>query len=890
MNYLVPIPTSEALDTNTVLPDNTRPTLDSFALDMDSANLTLTFSETVNASSLQTNNIILHSTNSTYILTGGLVIDWYSTIVVMNLNDADFDRIKSMQSLCAGGITSDCSLTINQDAILDMSLNGNEGATLEPSVVVKDETPPYLVYYDLDLNSEELHLTFSEVVITNGDHTAQAITLLATPFEFDALSNDSKGININESDPESYAGVLQAYTLSGGYLSGPITVPDHPPVLTIDLLEKDLNILKSLEFVATGVYNTYLLIDSNAAVDYSGIPVTKQTSGKQVRAYTSDQTRPSLVDFQLDMNIGVLTMTFTETVNRFSLRTSFLFLQGSADSSLTDIYALTGGESTSYDNPVIEIELSISDVNEIKRRTLIATENSTTYLSINETAISDQDNNRVVTIPSDNGSLVGMYIADTTNPSLLQFSLDLNNGEIHLTFDETVNVSSFDIETLILSENTTKAGVNISLDFGILQSNDSTIISYQLNEDDLNYVKLENLCTAMQDGSDCYLSIFNDTVQDMNSNQVTATSLIVETYIADVTAPQIIFFAVNMSLGNITLEFSEAVDVTTFDPTQLTLHEFQERERATIFYNLTGGIRETTENGLFIDFYLSKDDLEFVRRNEELYISPVTSYISARAETVKDMSNNFLEPIGFKIADDYASDTIGPRVIGASLNLTEGTIKITFSETIRAVSFRPAEITLLNQANATSNDTVSFSLTGGTFGTEPEFDSTILKVYLTPDDIQEIQARDTLATSSENSFLTYTSLVATDLADNPADVIGVIQIVDFFSDLNDPQLFNFILLDLSQRLMIVEFDEPVDISTINVSHFILQAPSDNTFGNLPKIVLTGGDFEYLDPEANQKRVIILNFNAEDYKRIVLDDDIAKGQTPYTYITATGSCL
>lgn len=879
MNYLVPIPISGALDTDTVIPDQTRPILTSFSLDMDSANFTLTFSETINASSLQTSSLTLHSANSTYTLTGGFVIDEYSTVVVMNLNDADFDHIKAMTTLCVGDI-SHCLLTIDRDSILDMSLNGNNGTTLASTTVTMDTTPPYLVYYDLDMDSEELRLTFSELVITRDDRTVQGITLLATPFEFDALSNASKGINIDETDPESYSGVLQAYTLSGGNLSGSNTIPNHPPVLIISLTEKDLNLLKSLEFVATGFHNTYLLISSDAATDYSGIPIMEESSGKQVRVYTADQQRPGLIDFQLDMNIGVLTMTFTETVNRSSLLTPFIFLQGSEDSILTDIYALTGGESIDYDNPIIAVTLSIVDLNEIKRRNMIATDNTTAYLSLNEMAISDQDSNRVLPISSTTGRLAELYIPDITDPTLLLFSLDLNIGQIHLTFDETVNTSTFDITTLVLSENRTTAGANISLGIGVLLSNDSTVVSYQLNEDDLNYIKLENLCTALMSGSDCYLSIFNNTVQDMNSNPVTAAfgnnSLLVSPYTMDTTPPQIVYFAVNMSLGNVTLGFSEAVDVSTFDPTKITLHEFQDMELATIYYNLTGGTRITTENGLAIDFYFNKDDLEFLRRNEELFISPVTSYISASPGTVQDMSNNLLEPIGFKIADSYIPDTIGPRVIAASLNLTEGTLELTFSETIRAVSFRPSAITLLNQANIT-NDTVSYVLTGGNFGTGPEFDSTVVTLSLTPDDIREIQARNTLATSPEDSYLTYTSLLATDLASNSAELIDIIQITDYFRDSLDPKLFNFVQLDLSERLMIVEFDEPVDISTVNISHFILQETDRNIefLGN--RIVLTGGTFSYLDPEINQKKILVLQFNADDYRSIVLDDAIAKSQ-------------
>ena len=877
MNYLVPIPVSGALNTDTVYPDTTKPTLEYFALDMDSANLTLTFSETVNASSLSPNNIMFSNTNSSYALTGGFVIDIYDTEVIMNLNDADFDRIKSMPTLCASSATSDCLLNIESDAILDMSMNGNLPETLEPTKVTTDTTEPYLVYFDLDLNLEELHLTFSEVIVTSGQNTIQGITLLATPFEFDALSNDSRGIYIDESDAESYAGVLQAYTFSGGYLSGPNTIPDHPPVLIVSLNNKDLNLLKSLEFVATEFDNTFLLIAPESATDYRGNYIMKQNLGMQVRVYTPDQQRPSLTEFELDMDLGVLTITFSETVNRSSLQTSMISFQGSNDSTQSDLYSLNGGISTSYNNPIIKIMLSESDVNEIKARTLIATDNTTTYISLQETAIADQDGNLVLPIPSENGTLTSSYIPDTTNPQLLQFSLDLNTGYFHLTFDETVNVSSFNVETIIVSENTTSAGANISLEVGTLLSTDSTILSYRLSEDDLNYIKLEDLCTVEMDGSDCYLWIFNDTIQDMNSNPVVGAALNVNPYIADTTEPEIIYFAVNMSLGNVTLGFSEVVDISSFNPTHLVLHEFQEREHATIFYNLTGGTRVTQENGLFIDFYFNSADLEFLRRNEEIFISQVTSYISAGAETVRDMSNNPLMPLEFKIADNYARDTIGPRVTGASLNLTGGTLQLTFSETVRASSFRPTEITLLNQANVTLNNTVSFKLSGGTFGTEPEFDSTIITVLLTPDDVQEILSRETLATSADDSYLSYTLLVATDLAENPAEVSEIIQITDYFGDTLDPQLFSFIRLDLSDRLMILEFDEPVDISTINISLFFLQQPQNNILGETVPIQLTGGVFSYLEPDDNQKRVIILHFNEQDYRSIVLDEFFGKSE-------------
>lgn len=66
-----------------------------------------------------------------------------------------------------------------------------------------------------------------------------------------------------------------------------------------------------------------------------------------------------------------------------------------------------------------------------------------------------------------------------------------------------------------------------------------------------------------------------------------------------------------MSLGNVSLGFSETINVSTFMPTGLTLHSFGTPELSTVNYNLTGGVRLTTENGLTVDFYFNPEDLEF---------------------------------------------------------------------------------------------------------------------------------------------------------------------------------------------------------------------------------------------------------------------------------------
>ncbi len=58
----------------------------------------------------------------------------------------------------------------------------------------------------------------------------------------------------------------------------------------------------------------------------------------------------------------------------------------------------------------------------------------------------------------------------------------------------------------------------------------------------------------------------------MNDNALTEGPAIgVNPYVMDITAPEIIYVAVNMSFGNVSLRFSETVNISTFDPKQFRL-------------------------------------------------------------------------------------------------------------------------------------------------------------------------------------------------------------------------------------------------------------------------------------------------------------------------------
>ena len=883
MNFLIPIPNGGALPAFDVIPDTLEPILLNFNLDMDSANLTLTFDESVNASTLDPSGIILTSPMNiapSYRLTGGFVIDFYGTVVTMNLNDFDFDTLKINTMLCSGIDSNDCRMTMEAGSIMDMNGNINNQSNVAPEMVIPDTTRPYLVYYDLDLTAEELRITFSEVVITS-QSSPMDITILANTFEFDAQVNESKGQFLDENDPNTYNGFLRAYTLSGAVkLSGPNQAPTHPPVLVISLTDKDLNILKSLEFVATNLNNTYLLFDSMTVRDYYMNPFTaiRNSNGKQVRVFTPDLIQPELVRFSLDLDSSQLILTFTESINTSSLQISALSFQGSRNSSESDIYRVTSGSSNSFDGPVIVVMLSIGDLNEIKRQPLIAFDDNSTYLSFTSSFITDQNRNRIVEIPSSNSTSVqvGGFVPDSTRPVLTHFSLDLNTGQIHLTFDETITAATFVIEELTLTDNATTFESNLTLSGGVLLTGDSTVLSYQLNDTILNEIKLINLCTFSRNGGDCFLVFTNNTIEDRNGNPVIpredGNAIQVDPYIPDTTAPEIVFFSVNMSLGNFTLGFSETVNVSTFDLTGLTLS--QSALPSATRYTLTGGTQVTNTNGLFIDFYLNSVDLNFLRLDSELYISDSTTYISARPTTIIDTSTNSLLSTNFYIVDEFAADTVGPMVVNAKINLSTGTVVLYFNEPIRVSTFRPEEITLQSSNDSSAT---SYTLTGGIFDRDPSFDGPVLTFNLTNSDLLEILANENLLVSRETTYIVYTSEIIDDLAENDATVVPPLLVSEFIPDQVDPDLFSFLELNLQDRYLLLEFNEPVDLSTANASLItLIELPEEFQLGT--NITLTGGTFQYQDPVMYQRRRIRLDFNPNDYRNIVLNNRIATDET------------
>ena len=504
-NVNIPISASSALIADFFLDDFNQPILVSFDMDMNTGTLTLHFSETVDISSLHFEGISLQqmrfsSFDITYTLTDGAILTMQdSPDVVIVLTNSDLNELKARHI----GLTNrTLFITLDNTTVTDIVgqsvvrlVNGINVVPVD--VYTTDYTPPELVGFSLDLTSEVLVLSFNETV-----------------------NSDVKVTEITISDGSGLATGQRTYTLTNSSFT---TDPDTP-ILTIHLSVFDLNELKKREGLATNINNTFLSLSSLTLTDVFGNPVVPVSlnASEMADVYVADTIPPSYTGFSLDMDNGVLTLTFSETVNSTSLDTTSLTFHNAASGGTQSYKLVYPYVSVTTPSDVINVTIDNNDLNVVKNLTMLAVNRMTTYLEIGTGGINDQDSNPISTVER---RMVAEFEPDLTPPELLYFVIDMDSGVLTLEFNETINFQSVQPTFFALRHNAT-----IPADFdpetqhqlteGATLSPNSPQIQLQILKDDLNDIKRKEVCTRELGVGDCFLVYVTEAVRDMADNAI----------------------------------------------------------------------------------------------------------------------------------------------------------------------------------------------------------------------------------------------------------------------------------------------------------------------------------------------------------------------------------
>ena len=819
--------------------DSTRPELVFFTLDLNLGFLNLTFSETVDSTSLMVQYITLLADNGTddtslmhtlYNIPapdGSATISDNSTRIDIKLGINDLNEIKRLINL--GNTIDNTYIAFTSELIVDM--NGNQVEEITPDDpaqvlnITDDTTLPELVEFSLDMNVGCLNLTFTE--------TVNASSLNITSIVFQNGNN--------------------TFSNTSHSLKSSITNQNDSVILVVKLSDEDLNLLKFENTLASFPNNTYLRLLSDALVDMSNNAHVESSESFLVSTFIPDTTPPSLDMFSLDINTGVLSLTFTEVINGSSLNLTLILLQSDTMMMPDSQFLLTGGEKsgTNFDSghpPVIDSALTTDDLNRIKQLDQLAISNETTYISINDNAAFDLSPNLNALLPVQT-QRVDQYYMDITDPKLLEFHIDLTKEILTLVFDETVEITSLNIPQITLQSSNLNTSVSMYdlYDSALITTQDDTVLQISLSTMDLNTVKLDPyLCTRQ---TNCYISLTEDAIQDMNMNSIQEISSNNATKVAnfteDLVPPELDDFDLDMNEGLITLIFTEPVNVSTLQIEQFTLHAMVGDNTSDTTEQLIAGMlpeqsSTNSSNGVEVVITLGTANLFSIQRKLLLAISEETTHISINTDAVRDMNNLSIVTIFPNMSQqvrDYTMDSTAPELLEYLLDVDQGLLSLTFDETVDA-----SEIMLGNFMILPTNDTMAIPelppLSSSTI--QPLFDDPIINITL--GDLNDLKLQTDLGTDEENTYLYILAGAVTDTSGNDNRIFETVQQATLvIDDTTPPEAIGF-EVNLNYGYIIISFNEPVNAASINYTSFTLQNHEENfttnytlTFGSNPGI-------------------------------------------------------
>ena len=440
---------------------------------MNTGRLTLTFDEPVQERQLSATALTLRSSAdaiaSTYTLQGTSTVPGTTNSLVMELQlgQADLTAVTADKALFISNETSFLSYT--SSLVQDMS---NNQARFVSAVAVnkytRDSQNPSLQSFSfLSMNAGQLRLSFNEPV-DSATFNPRLITL-----------QDSKAF-------PSFS-----LSLTGGTATNFVSTREE---ILVTLVEHDITQLKLLTGLATSQATSFVSLSSSVVSDIVGNPSNAilDSNAAQVVNFFPDSTPPTLTNWTINMNASTLSMTFDDVMDADSLTVTSITLQ--ADGTNTDKineFTLRGGSTASPDGYVIVVDITQSDLDEIKLRSGLATSLADSYLSLLSTAIDDQVPLGVTSIVPGRARQAAGYTPDTTQPDLSSFTLDMQNGRLSLTFSDVMNTSSLDVTQLTLQSNAagSDAANTFSLTTSSSSSNNGYTIVIDLSTVDLNAIK-----------------------------------------------------------------------------------------------------------------------------------------------------------------------------------------------------------------------------------------------------------------------------------------------------------------------------------------------------------------------------------------------------------------
>ncbi|EGD82840.1 hypothetical protein PTSG_11403, partial [Salpingoeca rosetta] len=544
-NSMRQVASASAVAAVSYVADATGPVLQSFALNMTSGVLRLTFDEVVARATFDATQarLVNAATGATVaVALDAVAVDApaaNSTTLGFTLTQAAANEVRARTGL--GTTVDNTYLQLLAGAIRDAAGNANLPVTANATQVVQDALParllalPRIAAFTLDVDVGTLLVTFNEPV--RGE------------------SFDPTGLTVQAARTSA----IESVTLTGGAVSlvraeaGDV----GSRVVRVDLLQDDTVSLKLNLNLATAQADTYLSATNATVQDMSGnwnAPVPTNDA-RPSSVYQRDETPAALVSYELDMLAGTLSLTFSDVVDVSTLRVQSIALVNAGTS-----YALQSSTTNSTDGLYVVIDLSVEDLLGVLRVPGLARTRDTTFLTMDATALDDFAGLDVAVVTSDSPQQALAFVADTAAPTLVSFDFNLTAGDLALTFSEPVNASTVDFARIQLraAANATDAALTLSLTGGALtQSADDRVLYVRMTAAD--FLALQAKRALATNASTTFVFV-DGLLDDYFGNTLAAadaTAQQVAVFGEDTRAPTLVSVSLDLDARTMSMVFSE---------------------------------------------------------------------------------------------------------------------------------------------------------------------------------------------------------------------------------------------------------------------------------------------------------------------------------------------
>ena len=421
------------------------------------------------------------------------------------------------------------------------------------------------------------------------------------------------------------------------------------------------------------------------------------------------------------------------------------------------------------------------------------------------------------------GILATEVMLDSSPPALISFELlDLNEGELVLSFSQPINVTTLNFANLFLLSSPFNEAVTVAVSLSDGNCMDGCeigrCVTLSLESADFDRLKLQNsVCTNV---SNCYLFYTGAFVEDFGGNSIAEynylTEYVLQSITLDTTGPSLTACNLDLSLDQLYLEFDEPIDASSFIPSGVNISTTNH----SVFLTSASIVKSPNSSVIVINLGLDTDKIKTSLSEENDNIS-----VSVMSFALKDIRGNSI--YSDSVLCTFVNDTVMPNVSFHILDLNSNILQVIFDEpvlmeSINISGFQLTDamgITTVNLSDSTLlNSYISlFNCCNSSYATNElrtiyillkNKSLTAVKTY----DFRNTQYLSCLLIDDDSIF---------DLSGNGIVSAGPIAAADVIADNSPATLTNF-SLDMNIGRFVLTFSDVVDINTLRPYEIFIQ--------------------------------------------------------------------